>query len=400
MKILFFYQYFGTPKGSWSTRVYELTRRWVEAGHEVTVVTSPYYKSDITTDKFISKQEVDGIKLIIINAADSNKESLFTRAFKAIIFSIVSIYFALTYKTDLVIASSGPITLGLPGLMAKWFRKKPFVFEVRDLWPLGAIELGKIKSPILIKLGLWFEKLCYRNSVLVVPCSPGMEEGVRKVHSKANTLVISNASDNQLFAIQNKTIPDSFPVQLTGKKIFLYAGSLGLMDECEQFINGMKYVNDNRIALVIAGGGAEKEKLVQLANTINNKNIYFVGLLPKTEIAKWYSITTASFVTFKDYPILHTSSPNKMFDSFAAGVPIIQSTKGWIKELVEKTNCGINVEPNQPKQFAEAMNILIEKNELQKEMARNAKELALTTFKRDHLAEKYMEKLNSILYGL
>ena len=396
MKILFFYQYFGTPKGSWSTRVYELCRRWVAAGHEVTVVTSPYYKSDISTDQFIAKQKIDGIQLIIINAADSNKVSLMKRIVNAITFSIVSIYFALTYKIDIVIASSGPITIGLPGLMAKWFRKKVFVFEVRDLWPLGAIELKKIKSPILIKLGLWFERLCYRNASLIVPCSPGMEKGVQNVYKKAKTLVIPNASDTNLFDTRKKELPENFPEILREKKIFLYAGSLGLMDECEQMISGMEYVNDDEIALVLAGGGAEKEKLEQLAKSKKNNNIYFLGLLPKTEIVKWFSIATASFVTFKDLQVLHTSSPNKMFDSFAAGVPIIQSTKGWIKELVEIENCGINVAPDQPQQFADAMRILKNNKDLRDKMSNNAKNLALTKFSRDLLAEKYLKELENV----
>lgn len=392
MNILVFYQYFGTPKGKWSTRMYEMTRRWVENGHKVTVVTSPYEKSDIKTEKFIDKQNIDGIELIIINSADSNRDKVVVRIFKAMLFSIISCYYALTVKCDVVIASSGPITVGLPALFIKWFRKKPMVFEVRDLWPEGAIELGKLNNKFLRKVAIWFEKLCYKSASLVVPCSKGMEEGVLKKHKTAMTLVIPNASDVELFG--NVTAEDKeLPKEFLGKKLFLYAGSLGLMDEVEQIIEGMKLVSDPDILLLIIGDGAERKHLVNLVNNYKLNNIKFLGLMPKTEVIKWFYRVEASFVTFRDLPVLHTSSPNKMFDSFAAGVPIIQSTKGWIKELVKETNCGINVDPNKPETFKEAIEKIASDKDFRNELATNAKKLALNDFNRDILAKKYLEAL-------
>jgi len=395
MRIVVFYQYFGTPKGSWSTRVYELVRRWVSEGHHVTVVTSPYYKSDIRAEKFITRKEFEGINLVIIDAADNNKESKLKRAVKALTFSTVSIFYALTLKADIVIASSGPITIGLPGLMAKWFRGKKMVFEVRDLWPTGAIELGLLKSPTMIGIARWFEKVCYSNASLVVPCSPGMDEGVKKVSSEVPTLVIPNASDPALFK-SNTGRPEVFPKELEGKTIFLYAGSLGLMDDCFQIIRSLEYIDNDSVALVFAGDGAEREALEKEARQSGNPNIHFLGLLPKNEIAKWFSVAAASFVTFKDVAVLHTSSPNKMFDSFAAGVPIIQSTKGWIKDLVEENDCGMNVDPHDPKDFARAISLIANDHESRERMAVKAAGLAQNDFNRDVLAKKYLDRLLEI----
>lgn len=396
MRILVFYQYFGTPKGSWSTRVYELTRRWVTAGHSVTVVTSPYEKSDLKTNSFIKKVMIDGIQVVIVDSADSNRDPFYKRVFRAIKFSLVSIYYSLSLSADVVIASSGPITIGVPGLIAKWFRGRKLVFEVRDLWPQGAIELGLIKSPTVIKVAKWFEALCYKNSSLVVPCSKGMEECVQQVAPDVPTLVIPNASDPALFH-EEKVFPLSMPLGVQSKKIFLYAGSLGLMDDCAQIIHAMDFVKNESIALVFAGGGAEKSYLEDLANKSFNKNIFFLGLIPKVEVVKWFSISTATFVTFKDLKVLHTSSPNKMFDSFAAGKPIIQSTKGWIHELVEQEKCGINVDPHSPEEFAQAMNLLVNDSSLQEKLSRNSRRLAATIFNRDNLAAAYLKGLEQIL---
>lgn len=396
MNILIFYQYFGTPKGKWSTRMYELTRRWVSAGHSVTVVTSPYEKSDIRANKFIEIQQIEGVNLIVINSADSNRDSVFKRIFKAITFSIVSCYYALTVKCDVVLASSGPITVGLPALLAKWFRKKRMVFEVRDLWPDGAIELGKLNNPLLRKTAIWFEKLCYKNSGLIIPCSKGMEDGVKAKFPSANTLVIPNASDIKLFgdiSEEDKKLPTNYH----GKKLFLYAGSLGLMDEVEQVIEGMRLVKDPDILWLVIGDGAEKQHLINLVDTYKLSNIEFLGIMPKVEVVKWFSRVVATFVTFKDLPVLHTSSPNKMFDSFAAGVPIIQSTKGWIRDLVEEYKCGLNVEPNKPEDFASAIERLTKDDELREVLANNAKRLATTKFNRDLLAQAYLVAIEKLI---
>src|SRR5690606_18170870 len=161
-----------------------------------------------------------------------------------------------------------------------WFRRKPMVFEVRDLWPDGAIELGKLNNRLLIKIALWFEKLCYRNSSLVVPCSKGMEEGVLRKYSKANTLVIPNASDVELFS--NVLDEDKkMPMQYSGKKLFIYAGSLGLMDEVEQVIEGMRLVTNPEVLWLIIGDGAERKHLESLVRKYGLTNIEFLGLMPK-----------------------------------------------------------------------------------------------------------------------
>ncbi|MCE7992584.1 MAG: glycosyltransferase family 4 protein [Roseivirga sp.] len=395
MKILLFYQYFGTPKGSWSTRAYELTRRWVEKGHEVTVVTAPYDKSDISTNGFITRQEIEGVKLIVVDSGDSNRLSTAVRAFRAIRFALVSCYYALFRSYDVLISSSGPITIGLPMIMAKALRRKPTVFEVRDLWPAGGIELGLIKKGWQSKLALWFEALCYRKTNLIVPCSPGMEASINKRFPHKKTLVIPNASDPEIFGI-DQIRPEQVPSAIGDNTIFLYAGSLGLMDDCRQIVAAMELLKDEEISLVFVGDGAERKELERQAASTGNPNIHFMGLIPKTEVARWFSIATASFVTFKDFEVLHTSSPNKMFDSFAAGVPIIQSTRGWIKELVDKKKCGINVSPDEPREFSEAMKLLAVDKVLQREFASNAAQLAKADFNRSILAEKYLGSLGQL----
>lgn len=392
MNIVIFYQYFGTPKGGWSTRMYEMPKRWIEAGHQVTVVTSPYDKSDIKATKFISKQIVDQIEVIVINIKQSNKHSLPYRALTFFLFSIIAIYYALTLKFDAIICSSGPITIGLPGLIAKVFRRrKKVVFEVRDLWPDGAIQLGLIKNKILINVAYYFERCCYRSADVVITCSKGMTEQIQKRYPQIKLVTIPNASDNKFF--NQRDTEFKLPEWGINKKVFIYTGSLGLMDNCMQIIKGIELVAGNELIFVFIGEGKERAGLEYYVQQNQLSNIYFLGLLPKTIVRSWLQNAYAAFVCFKDMAILQTSSPNKMFDAFATGVPIIQSTKGWIRDLVAKEGCGISVDPNSAVEMAAAIRLLDEDVEMRNHMSAACMRLAATQFNRDILSKKYMEAL-------
>lgn len=398
MTILYFYQYFGTPKGGWSTRVYEFTRRWVEKGHKVIVVTALYDKSDITANGLFSKHKIDNIDIITINVKISNKQRFFYRLYTFIVYAIMSCYFALSLKYDIVIASSGPISIGLPGLIAKYVRKKTLVFEVRDLWPEGAIQLGYIKSDVLKKIFYWFEKRCYLASTLIVALSEGMAASIRSRFDLSNVIVIPNASDNIFFSSSDFSI--EIPFWAKGKNIFLYTGSLGVMDDCSQLVflaQELQLRGATDPILIVFGDGKEKQDLESLKTSLKLNNIFFMGLLPKIEIAAWYKFATASFLVFKNVEVLNTCSPNKIFDSFAAGVPVIQTTQGWIKELFYQEKCGITVLPNNATEMADAVQLLAYNTEVRNDLAKNAKRVALEYFDRDVLSEKMLNALKVIV---
>lgn len=391
MKIIYFYQYFGTPKGGWSTRVYELTRRWVKAGHDVTVVTSPYDKSDIKPNGFISRQEIEGVKLIVINAGDSNRFSILKRVVRAVTFAVMSIYYAIFQKYDIAIASSGPITIGLPLIFSKLIRNRKTIFEVRDLWPAGGIEMGLIKKKWQQNLALWFEKQCYKNADVIVTSSIGQQKHIANRFPHKPVEVIPNASDIELFeSISNEQLPE----WTTGKKILTHIGSLGLIHNMQYWIqiaNEVAKIDDkNEFLFVFIGDGAERADLESQVQTLGLSNVKFLGLKPKDALPIWVQNSVATLFATLDNPVQNTCSPNKIFDSFAAGVPIIQTSTGWIYELVKRSNCGINISLNNPQAGAQAIVDLANTSELRDEMAKNAKTLAETDFNRGLLADKYL----------
>lgn len=398
MKILYFYQYFGTPRGGWSTRVYEFTRRWVSAGHRVTVVTSPYDKSDIPAGKrLVSTLMIDGIEVIVINIKQSNKHPLLYRFLTFSAFSVLGVYYSLRLKYDILIASSGPITIGFPALAAKYLRRKKIIFEVRDLWPEGAIQLNLLNNRYLQRLAYWFEKKCYFAAHTIVTCSKGMSQSILRRFDLSNVYEVPNSSDNKLFdhPISNFHLPP----WAINKKIFIYTGSLGLMDDCIQILEAAKELKQRGrqdILIVIAGNGQESEYLREYAHVNKLEQVRFLGLIPKRDVVNWLNAAHAGLLVFKNVSVLDTSSPNKLFDYMAAALPVIQTTSGWIKDLISDHKFGVNTPPDDAPGMADAIVLLADNDELRARLAKNSKLLAVEVFSRDILAEKYLNIINSV----
>jgi glycosyltransferase involved in cell wall biosynthesis len=396
LKVTYIYQYFGTPAGSWSTRVYETCRRWVNQGIDVTVITSPYDKSDIKVNAFITKLEIEGIKLIVINSGDSNRFGKLKRVRRAILFAIVSSFYTIKLNSKYIIASSGPITIGIPALIGKFFTKGKMIFEVRDLWPAGGIEMGLIKGKGIQKLALWFENVCYINSKFIVTASIGQKQNILSRYPNLDIEVIPNASDNELFG-NFKPLDESQLNAIGHKKYFLHIGSLGFIHNVGFLIEAAYHIQytlkQSDMVFVFIGDGVEKNELIQKTKDLNLNNVIFLGQMPKESLIPWVSNCIATLFSTLNNPVQDTCSPNKIFDSFAASKPIVQTSQGWIKELISEHDCGYTTDPNEPLEFAKACVELSNNSELTEQMGKNAKDLAMNEFNRDLLANKLLNRL-------
>ena len=393
LRICYLYQYFTTPSGSWSTRVYELARRWVAAGHQVTVVTSVYDKSDLRLTRFSERLEVEGIDVRVINVGLSNKHNIAVRLWTFLVYAAVASWYALTVPADVVIASSGPITVGIPGLVARWLRRRPLVFEVRDLWPEGAIQLGLLRARFAQRAAHLFARLCYRQAAVVVALSPGMAEGVLREVPSANVVVVPNACDVALFGAP--AAPPAFD-WADPSRLIVYAGSTGLMDDCSQIIDAASELQKRGrgdIQLALLGDGSQRPMLEERVARDGLTSVHFLGLLKKVDVVSWLQHARCALVVFKAVPVLDTGSPNKLFDALAAGTPVIQTTQGWIRGMLEREGCGLTVPPNDAPSMADSIQRLVDEPALRAEMAANARRVAKEQFDRDLLAARMLEVL-------
>ncbi len=348
MTILYFYQYFSTSNGSWGTRVYEFAKQWVDQGYRVIVVTSVYSKSDLIAKRFIDKQLIDGIEVIIINIRIDNKQSFIKRIISFIQYAIIASYYAIKIECDAVIASSGPITVTVPGLLSKIIRGRKLVFEVRDLWPQGAIELGHLNNLLLQRFAFWIEKFSYKKSDLIVALSPGMIQNIQTRYGMGYKCIsVPNAVNLKLFSTTNLN-------SITNKReknfsYAIYTGNIGDVNNSMWLLNAarkMQLDGVKGIKILMVGDGQQKESILMTIKNEKIQTLEVLDLMPKSELVPLIQNAIVSLVPLKGTPILDTSSPNKFFESLGAGVPIIQNTNGWMKDFLLEYNVGVTIDPN------------------------------------------------------
>ncbi len=394
-KILVFYQYYCTPKGSWGTRYYEFSRRWARSGHDVTVVTSIYDKSDLVPRGFITEYEIEGVRVLAVDLKLSNRHGYARRLWSFAAYALTASWYGLTESADVTLVSSGPITVGIPGLVSRWIRRTPLVVEVRDLWPEGPIQLGALKHPVAIALARTLERVLYASADAVVALSPDQARGVQSVRPSVDVATIPNSADLDLF-YPDRPVPEHVREAVDGKFVILYAGTLGLVNNGMEIVEiagelARRGVDD--VKVVIIGDGRELDEMKARVADLGISNIEFLGLLPKTDVADWFAASGATLNGVKPIEVLSACSPNKVFDSFAAGRVVLDNTTGWIRALLERTGAGISYAPGAIEDAVDRIVELKDDRAGREEMQRRAHELARAEFSRDKLAERFEEIL-------
>ncbi|MBL4847118.1 MAG: glycosyltransferase family 4 protein [Planctomycetes bacterium] len=391
--VLVFYQYFSTPKGSWGTRYYEFGRRWAAAGHKVTIVTAVYDKSDLEGRGVVSRQQIEGMEIVVVNVKLSQKHSKRARLFSFGAYSALAGIYACVARADVVIASSGPLSVGGLGLLARWVRRRKLIFEARDLLPEVWAELGALNSGPGLAFSRALAKACYLSADTIVALSPGMPERMRDLARNVRIEVIPNAADIDLFG-GTGDLPDEIACVARAKSIVLYAGTLGLANSGGEFLDiaaELKRRGDERVQIVLIGDGVERVSLEERATAEALANVSFIDPQPKTTIVEWHRAATAILIGLKPFPILQTSSPNKLFDGLAAGRPILNNTRGWIADLLEADQCGFTHDPGDAAAAADHIQSLVDDPSLGEGMGRRGRSLAEAQFSRDRLANAYMK---------
>ncbi len=393
MKILYIHQYFKTPNEPGGTRSYWLAQELIKNGHQVTMITTdPQAKTDRR------EEIIDDITVIYLSEVYSQDMSISTRLRAFIGFVWKSIKEARKQKNiDLLIATSTPLTVGITALYMKWFKKVPYVFEVRDLWPEVPIQMGAFKSPLIVKSTRWFEKTIYKNAKHVVALSPGMQDGVIKYIDKEKTSMIPNMAKKDEFwpREKNLSLMDKLGLSKDTFKI-IHFGALGIANGAQSILDSAKLMKDNDLVqFLFLGGGSTEDKLREFCEKEDLKNVTFLPKSPMKETSEIVNFCDISIVSFKDLPILYTNSPNKLFDSLSAGKPIIVNSAGWTKDMVEEYNCGCYVNPDRAEELMEKILYLKGNPDIVKLMGENSRKLAETVYDKSILSKQFVEVINS-----
>ncbi len=403
MKILCFRQHFSTPKGTVGIRPYEMAKLAIENGHEITIVCGSFDGAETGLNtKFLNGKRtgiVDGIRIIEFDLAYSNSDGYFKRSLTFIKYAFRSIGLTFSEQYDVVFASTTPLTAGIPGIFARWFRNKPFVFEVRDLWPELPKQMGVIKNPIILNLMSLLEWLSYHSAQRCIALSPGIVEGIEnRGIKKDKIMLVPNGCDLEIFSENTTTWrPDGV---LNSDLMAVYCGTHGLANGLDAALDAaieLQVIGRDDIKIVLIGKGKLKAKLQERAEREGIKNVVFHAPVDKSQLAGLLASADIGLQLLSNVPAFYFgTSPNKFFDYIAAGLPVLNNYPGWVAEMIENNQCGFTVEPDSSRAFAGALVQAADDRQLLSVMGHKSLKLAQNDFDRKLLADRWVDWVTGV----
>lgn len=404
MNILYINHYAGSPKLGMEYRPYYLAKEWVKLGHNVTIVCATYshvrsIQPEISND-FI-EEDIDGIKYLWITTPKyegnglGRVKNIFTFIFK--IYKRIN-WFVKTKSPDLVIASS---TYPLDNYIAKRIAKKAkakHVYEVHDLWPLSLIELGgfSTRHPFIMLLQ-HAENFAYKNCDKVVSMLPKAKDHMisHGLKSEKFTFIPNGIelceSDHSLPNEHQKTLEE---IKSKNLRIVGYAGTHGVANALDFFIDAISSINNPEIAFVFVGKGYEKENLIEQARRNNISNIWFLPPVEKTAMPLLLEQFDILYIGWRKKSIYRFGiCPNKLMDYMYAGKPIIHAVEAG-NDLVKDSNCGLSIRPESIEELKDAINVLIDMpgDELGR-MGDNGKKYVIDNHEYRVLAKQFLDSI-------
>lgn len=404
MRILYFHQHFSTPKGATGTRSYEMAQKLIKLGHEVTLVCGSYNvgATGLSQPFVKGKREgkVDGIQVIEFELLYANNDSFLTRTMQFLRYAMKSIGVAASKDYDLLFATSTPLTASIPGIFAKIFRRKKFVFEVRDLWPELPKAMGVITNPVILSGMSMLEKISYASADGCIGLSPGIVEGIqRRSRTDLPVIMVPNGCDITLFNQQAEDFAWPFDVQ-PSDLVCCFTGAHGVANGLHNLLNAaleLKSRGEKRVKLVFVGEGKTKAELKIHANQQALDNCIFLDAMPKARLAGLLQQADVGLMPLANVPAFYYgTSPNKFFDYISCGLPVVNNYPGWIADMINETGCGIAVEPDNAVKLADALQQLaVDKAQLPA-MGEQGLSLAKSRFDRDQLSDQFSQFLQQV----
>jgi glycosyltransferase involved in cell wall biosynthesis len=415
MKILYISQYFPPEMGAPAARAVELSRHWAAAGHDVTVLTGfPNHPTGVVPheyrDKFrrlVVREETDSFHVVRTWLLPFPNRKAYERMLNYTSFcasaAITGLFLS---RPDVVIATSPQLLVGLSGWwLARW-KRVPFVFEVRDLWPesLAAVGMGGENSPLHRALAR-IAGFLYRHSDRIVVVSPAFEDYLvehwRVAREKIS--VIENGVETDLFSAQASTgeanATQRRELNAEGKFVVSYIGTLGMAHGLETIITAASQLRDANpeIVFLIVGEGAEKEHIVALARQRSLTNLRFVDQQPREKIPAYICASDACLVLLKKTDLFKTVIPTKMLEFMSCARPVILGVDGQARAILEEARGGLVIEPESADALVNAIRSLAANREQARELGRNGREHIVRKFSRGETAEKYIRVLERLL---
>jgi glycosyltransferase involved in cell wall biosynthesis len=399
MKILFLTDNFPPEVNAPANRTFEHCVEWVNQGMDVTVITCfPNFPQGKVYEgyknKLLKTEIIEGIRVIRVWTFITANEGFIKRTCDYISFSIISFLVGLFIKTDRIIATSPQFFTALSGRWLSFFKRRPWIFEVRDLWPESIVAVGAMERNFIIRL---FEKLelrLYKNANKIIVVTDSFKNKIiEKGISSSKIFVHKNGANLNLYKPIEKNIKLENELHLVGKKVFAYIGTHGMAHGLDFILNSIKKIQKTHpeIHFLFIGDGAEKNNLLKQKEELKLSNVTMLSSVSKQEVVEYLSLMDYALVNLrKNDTFLHVI-PSKIFEAAAMKKPILLGLEGETKKIIQQFNAGICFEPENEQDFLEKIEEIIDVS-IQKDLKLGCEKLAID-FDRKLIARNMLEDL-------
>lgn len=364
MKILVLTDRFHPEVSAPSVRILEHARVWVEEGHEVTVVTSaPNAPRGVVFDgyenKVFQEEWIDGIRTIRLWSYMTANEGFVRRVldYQSLMLSTVAMCWRFG-DFDVVLASSPPLFTAMAGYAVAKLRRKPWVFEVRDIWPASIRATAASDSTALLdlleKLELW---LYAQSDRIVVVTHAFVDDLVSRGVPASKIDVVTNGVNTDQF--DRAAVDVDARAELgVASDVFLagYIGTTGMAHGLDTVLDAAKLCADEpKIQWLILGEGAERASLEERARRENIANVRFHDFVPHEQIPRYHAAINASIVHLRPDPLFEGVIPSKIFECMSMGVPIVMAVPGEAQRMVAEAGAGVSIPSGDAQALADAV---------------------------------------------
>lgn len=397
MKILFLTDNFYPEVNAPASRTYEHAREWVKAGHEVTVITCVpnFPKGKVFNgykNKLWQKEAIDGIEVIRVWSYIAANKGFVRRTLDFISFSVTSFFAGLFVKADVIVATSPQFFTALSGRTLSFWKRVPWIMEVRDLWPESIKTVGAMKDNLFIRYFEWEEMRCYRSAKTIVVVTDSFKRTlVARGIDEAKIKVVKNGVDKEMFKPVPKDEALIGELGLEGKKIIGYIGTHGMAHKLDFILDCARNMQGrNDFHFLFIGAGAEREALLAKKEREGITNVTMLDSVPKDQVVRYISILDLSLINLRKSELFKTVIPSKMFENAGMQIPIIMGVQGEAQEMLEEYGAGLCFEPENEVDFNAKLQQLLSDPDLYERCRTGGAEMS-RDYDRKALADKMLE---------
>ncbi|MFT5816371.1 MAG: glycosyltransferase involved in cell wall biosynthesis [Psychroserpens sp.] len=405
MHILFLTDNFPPEGNAPATRTYEHAREWVKLGHKVTIITgAPNFPEGKVFDGFsnswYSKTLLDGIEVRRVKTYITANEGFAKRILDFMSFMVTSFFAGLfVKKPDVIIGTSPQFFTAISAWALSAVRFKPFIFELRDIWPASITAVGAMGRSLPIRILEKIEMFLYKRADKIISVTHSFKSELieRGVDGKKIDVVLNGVDLSMYEPALHKDEVFAEQYDLTDKFVVGYVGTHGLAHSLDKIVEAAELLTDLKdVRILFAGGGAAKADVEKL---VKDKQLSNVVLIPRQEkqlMPKLWSLCDISLISLKDTELFKTVIPSKIFESMGMGLPMVMtSPNGEATNILEKSNSGVIVNPESPKDVALIIRELYNDRPRLKEIAVNSSQAA-KNYDRKQLAELMLSKIEQL----